>query len=232
MEGAWKKKSLVVMAKVPVKGEVKTRLIPWLGEEGAYELYICLLQDRLEEVSKLLGVDLYIACFPFEKKDLIEELFSKSWQKRVKFIPQEGNDLGERIISVFSQFNLEKEKVVLVDTDTPSLTSQIINSSFKFLKDFDLIIGPANDGGYYLVGLKEKHFDLFEDIPWSTRQVSSLTIEKAEKKNLKVKLLSALIDIDRKEDALLFYSSREKKGALKTVSFLKKILTQSSKKLI
>jgi hypothetical protein len=216
-------RSLVIMAKVPIKGQVKTRLISWLGEESAYEFYLCLLRDRLEEVAKLSHVNLYVACFPFEKKDLIKELFPSSWGEEIKLIPQEGKNLGERIISVIRQFNLEREEVILIDTDTPALTVGIVNLGFEALKSFDLVIGPTNDGGYYLIGLKALHCWLFKGVPWGTRQVLPITLKKAKTKNLKVKLLPNLIDIDEREDALRFYAFKGRARPKRTITFLKQL---------
>lgn len=216
------KRSLVVMAKAPLKGEVKTRLIPWLGEERACEFYKCLLQDRLEEVYKLSQVDLYIACFPFERKSLIEELIPHSQRERIKIIPQKGRDLGERITSVLNSFDWEAESVLLIDTDTPLLTVKIIERGFSALQKFDLVIGPTQDGGYYLIGLKEKHFELFAGVPWGSNKVLLTTLEKARKKKLKVKILPTLLDIDEKKDALLFCSQEKKLS--RTTSFLRSFL--------
>lgn len=223
MMRTWKKKSLVVMAKAPLKGEVKTRLIPWLGEEGAYELYRCLLQDRLEEVSKLLGIDLYVASFPFEKKNLIEKLIPLSARQRIKILPQRGRDLGERIIFVLRQFNFREEEVVLIDTDTPFLTAKLLGKGFEILDKFELVIGPTKDGGYYFLGLKQLYAELFEGIPWGTEGVLSATLEKARDLKIEVELLPPLRDIDKKEDAEELYFSQEGIPSFRTAAFLRKI---------
>jgi hypothetical protein len=212
------------MAKAPLKGEVKTRLIPWLGEEGAYELYRCLLQDRLEEVSKLLGVDLYVACFPFEKKNLIEKLIPLSARQRIKILPQEGRDLGERIISVLRQFDFQEREVALIDTDTPFLTAELLGRGFEMLDKFELVIGPTEDGGYYFLGLKQLYAELFEGIPWGTENVLSATLKKAQDLKIGVELLPALRDIDKKEDAEAIYFSKKGSLSLRTTTFLGKIL--------
>jgi hypothetical protein len=224
MKKTWKKKSLVVMAKAPIKGEVKTRLIPWLGEKGAYELYRCLLQDRLEEVSKLLGVDLYVACFPFEKKNLIEKLIPLSAGQRIKILSQEGEDLGERIMSVLHRFNFEKGEVALIDTDTPFLTAELLERGFEMLDRFELVVGPTDDGGYYFLGLRQLYAELFYKIPWGTSRVLSATLRKAKDLKINVKLLPTLRDIDEKEDALTFYFSGKRNPSIRTFTFLEKIL--------
>ncbi len=211
------------MAKVPVKGEVKTRLIPWLGEEGALTFYSCLLKDRLDELSRLERVDIYIACYPFEDRKVIDDLIPESLKEKVKFIPQEGSDLGQRILSVLKSFDLTREALVLIDTDTPALTSSLITRALENLENCDLVIGPSTDGGYYLIGLKNFYPELFIDIPWGTEKVFSATVDRAKKRNLLIKFLPELIDIDTEKDAILFYSSASHRSLTRTVRFLGKI---------
>lgn len=217
------------MAKAPLKGKVKTRLIPWLGENGALALYKNLLCDRFEEISKLCDVDVYVACYPFENKNLIEELVPERLLERVKFIPQKGKNLGERVLSAIEQFGFESENVILIDTDTPFLSSSLIKEAFDSLTDHELVIGPSKDGGYYLIGMGRKCTELFTEIPWGTERVFKVTIEKAESKNFSIKLLPTLVDIDKREDAEEFFSSLERKDSTRTALFLKKVFDSEPK---
>lgn len=221
-----KKNFLVLMAKAPIKGKVKTRLISWLGEEGALTLYQCMLKDRLDELARLKGIDIYIACYPFEEKKSIENLLPAVISKNVKIIPQKGKDLGERILSALRFFDLHGKNLIFIDTDTPSLTLSLITKAFEELRNYDLLIGPSKDGGYYLIGLKNPYNELFIDIPWGTERVFSITIDRAKKKNLSIKVLPELIDIDTKSDAVLFYSSARNEKLTRTASFLEEILSK------
>jgi rSAM/selenodomain-associated transferase 1 len=118
-----------------------------------------------------------------------------------KSFVQEGHDLGERMASAFAcSFELGMDKVVLIGTDCPSLQSEHLNQAFEALTHSDLVLGPATDGGYYLIGMKRRADYLFEGITWSTAEVLSQTLAVATAHGLHFTLLDELSDIDTQED--------------------------------
>jgi len=195
---------LVVVAKAPMPGKVKTRLIPPFTPEEAAALYRCFLQDRFTTLNTIRGIDLAVAYTPAHTRDMFVA-FSRNG---IDLFSQTGRDLGERLNNIF----LEKlaggyEAVSIIDSDTPDLPQWTIQDSFKRLlsNQTDVVFGPCHDGGYYLVGMRKPHPELFDDIPWSTAQVLSTTLEKAEKLAVKTDLLPWWNDLDTFEDLVAFY---------------------------
>jgi hypothetical protein len=198
-------KLLVVVAKEPVPGKVKTRFIPQLSPVDAAGLYRCSLHDRITEISALNGVDRAIAYTPEDARDTFTELSLGGFE----LFAQRGKGLGERLNNIF-QDNLARgyQAVSIVDSDSPDLPKSIIKESFQLLlsKQAEVVFGPCRDGGYYLVGMRKPYPELFRNIPWSTKNVLSTTLEKAGKMGLNVRLLSSWNDLDTFEDLLEFYN--------------------------
>jgi rSAM/selenodomain-associated transferase 1 len=196
---------LVVVAKAPVSGQVKTRLIPHLTAEEAAALYRCFLQDRFKTLNTIRGIDLAVAYTPADARDM----FIPYSRNGIDLFSQIGRDLGERLNNIFFEKLADGyEAVSIIDSDTPDLPPSTIQNSFKRLlsNQTDVVFGPCRDGGYYLVGMRKPHPELFEDIPWSTARVLSNTLAKAEKLGIKTDLLSWWNDLDTFEDLVSFYS--------------------------
>jgi hypothetical protein len=198
-------KLLVIVAKQPIPGRVKTRLFPKLSPGAAADLYRCFLQDRIKEVSSFNVVDRAIAYTPEDARETFASLALEGFE----LFAQRGKHLGERLSNIF----LEKlshgyEAVSIVDSDSPDLPKSLINESFELLlsRQADIVLGPCYDGGYYLVGMRKPHSEMFRNIPWSTENVLSVTLEKAKKMGLNVKLLSIWNDLDTFEDLVEFYN--------------------------
>lgn len=196
---------LVVVAKAPVPGEVKTRLLSHFTPKEAADLYRCFLEDRMLTVNKLTGVDPAIAYTPADARDM----FIPFRRNGLGLFPQKGHDLGERLNNIF----LEKltggyDAVCIIDSDTPDLPSEAIEESFRRLlsNQTDVVFGPCHDGGYYLVGMRKPHPDLFDGIPWSTETVLLETLKKAAEIAVKTDLLSGWNDLDTFEDLIAFYN--------------------------
>jgi len=118
---------------------------------------------------------------------------------------QNGNDLGERMKNAFNViFDKDYNQIAIIGTDCPELTTDILKDAFKTLKTTDLVLGPAHDGGYYLLGMKQLHASLFEKINWSTNTVLAETHGKCEALQLNYALLPTFRDIDRAEDLKYF----------------------------
>jgi rSAM/selenodomain-associated transferase 1 len=198
-------KLLVIVAKEPVPGKVKTRLFPKLSPAVAADLYRCFLHDRIQEVSTLNEVDRAIAYTPEDAGKTFTTLALDGFE----LFAQQGKHLGERLNNIFLEKLSQGYKAVsIVDSDSPDLPKSLIKESFELLlsKQADIVFGPCYDGGYYLVGMRKPNPELFRNIPWSTENVLSVTLEKARKMGLNVKLLSAWNDLDTFEDLVEFYN--------------------------
>lgn len=191
--------ALVIFAKAPIPGQVKTRLCPPLTPDEAATLHGSFVLDTLERtktaVMKLkLPIDRYLACAPSSA-----HVFFRIMEERqsVKLIDQAGDDLGARMNQAFtSLFAQGYRQVVLIGTDVPTLPLHHFTQALTSLENHDLVLGPALDGGYYLIGLKRPIPELFANIPWSTDQVLRLTQEKASAIGLKASLIQPWRDVD------------------------------------
>jgi len=198
-----KKEVVLVFEKNAILGQVKTRLASGMGELPALEIYKHLVQltySALEEVP--VPVWTFFSDFiPVSTNPIVENSFV-----------QQGQDLGERMSNAFARtFESGRDKVVLIGTDCPTLQSHHLLQAFEALNHSDLVVGPATDGGYYLIGMKGKAAYLFERIAWSTSQVLSQTLHVASQHGLIVTLLPELDDIDTQEDWQRYSSQFENK---------------------
>ena len=189
-------KALIIFAKNPEIGKVKTRLALTLGNEQALSIYKELLEQTVANTSSL----------PFKKfvfySDYIEQsdIWPNEWYSKELQI---GYDLGERMKNAFAAlFEKGFTDVVIIGTDCPSLTQEIVCTAFHNLKDHDVVMGPAEDGGYYLLGIKKNQPSLFENIKWSTETVLKETIKKCGELNWNHYLLPVLNDVDEEKDLL------------------------------
>jgi rSAM/selenodomain-associated transferase 1 len=199
--------ALVIFAKAPIPGEVKTRLCPPLTPDEAAGLHGSFVLDMLERSAAAkqsgiktdrMGFDRFLACAPSSA-----HVFFKIMEERhgVRLIDQTGDDLGRRMDHAFQMmFGMGYAQVLLVGTDLPTLAESTFPEAFRLLQDHDLVLGPATDGGYYMIGLTRHVPSLFTDIPWSTDRVLAETRRKAEQLGLKTALLPSERDIDTVED--------------------------------
>jgi len=196
---------LVVVAKAPVPGEVKTRLYPELTIDEATNLYRCFLQDRIKEIGSLTAMDLAISYTPGDSKQYFTRFISNGFH----LFPQRGKNLGERLSNIFADKLAEEyDAVAIIDSDTPDLPRSIVEQSFQLLMSngVDAVFGPCDDGGYYLVAMRRAQPGLFQHIPWSTETVLAATLERARKLGLKAELLPRWNDLDTFEDLIDFYN--------------------------
>ncbi|HZY32072.1 MAG TPA: TIGR04282 family arsenosugar biosynthesis glycosyltransferase [Candidatus Methylomirabilis sp.] len=191
--------AIAVMAKAPMAGHVKTRLVPPLSQEEAAELYRCLLLDKILQVGTLPGVDPYLAYTPTEARAQMAPLAPQAFT----LIPQSGSDLGDRLHRL-SAILLERGHpgVILIDSDTPTLPSTYLLEAIDRIQSetTDLVLGPAEDGGYYLIGLKRPCRSLFDRIPWSGPSVMTETLRRASQQRLEVATLPPWFDVDTPND--------------------------------
>ena len=176
-------------------GRVKTRLAAALGDEEALQVYQ-LLVKHTQAISEAVKVDTYIFY-----SDFVEE---QGWPSAYNHFVQQGTNLGERIAWAFEKvFTDAPEKAVIIGSDCLELTTAIIEQAFTDLETHDVVIGPAKDGGYYLLGLKQPRPELFKNIKWSTPSVRSQTISTCRQQQLTYSLLPELTDIDVAEDWIM-----------------------------
>jgi hypothetical protein len=190
--------AIAVMAKQPEPGKVKTRLCPPLTPGQASDLYEAFFIDTVSLVSEIVGADTFISYDP----DSAREFFSGMLSTPMKCIPQGPGDLGARLSRVSREVFLRGyRKLVILASDTPHLPQDFIRLAFARLDDIDVVLGPCDDGGYYLIGSRRHSPDLFVGIPWSTSHVLDRTIERANDAEITWDLLPPCYDIDTWEDA-------------------------------
>lgn len=213
------KQALVVMARVPEVGKVKTRLTAALGESGAFELYKCLLKDLLFRIATLNNKDIFI----FHTPDKITEELTSIIPDNMHLTPQEGNDLGERMFNAIENLLDDGYKsVVVIGSDSPDIPLDSIEEGFLKLEgDESFVIGPSTDGGYYLIGANCPIYTPFENINWGTDGVFESTISNLQKAGINYELLGEWHDIDTEEDLELLKNNEdtpESSNFLKNIS--------------
>ena len=188
------KEALLIFAKNPEYGKVKTRLASTIGDAQALSIYEQLLKCTIS-VTKDLPVDkiIFYSDFVIEKDGWKNNIYGKKIQ--------DGKSLGSKMKNAFiSSFTVGYEKIVIIGTDCFELEEKHILKAFEELKKVDVVIGPAKDGGYYLLGMKKMYESIFENVDWSTDRVLKQTLSICGKLNLSVFLLPELNDIDDEED--------------------------------
>jgi rSAM/selenodomain-associated transferase 1 len=201
--------AIVIMAKEPEPNKVKTRLIPALDPISASKIYKAFLMDRIHQIKEISDVDSFIAYTPQSAESFFKEIAPENFI----LIPQEGNDLGERLSNVsYELFERGYQKIVIMDSDSPNLPSRYITSSFYHLDETDVVLGPTEDGGYYLVGLSRHAPGIFKDIPWSTSEVMEITKKRAIKGGRSIHMLEKWYDVDTKEDLIRLKNELEKES--------------------
>jgi rSAM/selenodomain-associated transferase 2/rSAM/selenodomain-associated transferase 1 len=197
---------LIVFTRYPQPGKAKTRLIPALGAEGAAALQRQMTEHTLDQVNKLVttysvGVEICFAgggaASNLSDRQLMQNWLGSNWN----YQPQGNGDLGARIIAAFqAAFEVGVQRAITIGTDCPGLDAARMVQAFQMLLEHDLVLGPALDGGYYLIGLRRLIPELFTEINWGTAEVLRQTKERAEQLGLAVAYLEPLADIDRPED--------------------------------
>lgn len=202
--------NLIVFAKVPKIGRVKTRLARGLTEEKAYEIYIDLLNRTKNLCKDWMELNHTHQVFWFwDIKNTENYLLPKNFHEEIQIQSQcLGERMEEAFRRVFFSFNTPS-KVCIIGSDIPDLSLNILNLAFTMLNSKDVVIGPSKDGGYYLLGMKQFH-KLFEDIEWSTNIVFQKTIQKIHENELSFDTLPMLADIDTLEDYLNWKESKIK----------------------
>lgn len=188
------KKAIIVFVKNPEPGKVKTRLAKDIGDAAAVDVYRQLLQHT-HDVLLPASADKFI--FYADKIKRLDLWKTNSFYKQL----QQGDDLGERMQHAFSfLFELRYEQVLIIGSDCPQLSTNHLNHAFELLETHDVCIGPVDDGGYYLLGLRAVHQPFFSNKAWSTDSVFNRTINDAAEAGLTVALTEQLRDVDTLTD--------------------------------
>lgn len=198
-----RRKRLLVFAKAPVPGEVKTRLQPAYSPQQSVELHSELVHGCLQVAATVNGciTELWVG----SEHDWWSEL-SRRYQ--LDIFQQRGEGLGGRMLQAFQQTLTVADKALLIGTDCPFITRDYLLDAFDKLDECDVVIGPAEDGGYVLLGLIAEKPELFSGISWGSDLVLVETIEKIKTLNLSYMLLPILRDIDRPEDVVYWQSKQ------------------------
>ncbi len=193
-----KKEALIILTKNPKAGKVKTRLAATIGDERALAVYHQLLLHTAS-VTKCLPIDKFVFYSDYMVHEDVWE--NKCFHKEI----QHGADLGERMKNAFtSVFQKGYTRIAIIGTDCPELNEELITSAFFLLPENDIVIGPAEDGGYYLLAMTHLHMKLFTNIQWSTSHVLMETVQICNTLELKYQFLPVLNDIDEENDLLKF----------------------------
>ncbi len=189
---------LSIFTRYPVAGLAKTRLIPALGEQGAADLHDRMTRQVIDQARGLALPAMAVeVCFAGADSDAMRRWLGDD----LRYVPQDDGDLGQRMLAVFVRAATEGvAATVLIGTDLPDLRADHLARAFDALARHDLVLGPATDGGYYLIGLRQPLPSLFDGVAWSTAAVLDQTLDRAKEAGLTVALIDRLRDVDRPED--------------------------------
>ena len=191
-------RTLVIMAKAPKPGRVKTRLSQSLPSPAVTALYRCLLEDTITLARSLSGVRVAVMCRDSDKQDL-EVLLGHSTQ----IVTQNGEGLAAGLTSVFRHFTAAgPQQVIAFNSDSPHLPTSVLLSAFEILAQHDVVVGPTHDGGYYLVGAKASHPSLFEGDGMGTRSALDRLLTRTRELELITGFTQPFYDIDVADDLL------------------------------
>ena len=225
--------ALILFAVIPPAEKSKTKLMPFLSAEECKTLYNCFVKDVYQK-SIISGADIYVFFSPRDKKAVFQSLLGED----AVFLPQHGDDLGQRMKNAFGAvLRMGYDKVVLMGTDIPHIHTETIRNAFDSLNVRDIVIHPALDGGYYLIGMKQEHDSIWNIKRYGTNTVMYDTLQHIKAENLSIAVGQMYYDIDCKEDLKQLWNDM-KRGAVcncpETMAFLEtlqhKLESQSKEK--
>jgi rSAM/selenodomain-associated transferase 1 len=210
---------LLFFVRNPERGEVKTRLAATLGQKVARDLYRCFILDMLSALE-VAGFRIIICYYPEDALDDLKGIFGD----RYAFQPQYGEDLGERMKNgMADSFQQGFDRAIVIGSDMPDLPGAFILESFSALEMYDSVIGPAFDGGYYLIGFQRHTFlpEAFQGVQWGTEIVLRQTLAILRDNHRTAYLLPCLRDIDTLEDLRSFFQkNKDTRNCLHTMAYL------------
>lgn len=197
------KNLLIVFVKNIILGKVKTRLAKTIGNDAAFSIYSELVAIT-EKATTKVKTDKHIY--------FSDEVISSKWKNDKKLV-QKGADIGIRMQNAFQHgFDKGYENIILIGSDLPNISKEIIETGFEKLQQNDVVFGPAEDGGYYLIGMSKMNTSIFENKPWSQSDLLAVTLQELEVQNQLVELIETLNDIDTFEDLIAsnFYKNNSR----------------------
>jgi uncharacterized protein len=194
--------ALIIMARYPEAGKTKTRLARTLGDEAVAGLYRAFLTD----LARRFAVAQYALHWAYTPAEVDYQAFVQTLApeqaRYMHSFPQQGSDFGARLHAAFQETHRRGyQRTILIGSDSPQIVSELIAEAESALDDADVVLGPAEDGGYYLIAMRQPH-DVFSGIPMSTDVVARMTLESAARQHLTTRLLDPLFDIDELPDLL------------------------------
>ena len=195
MRSSGSERTLVIMAKAPRPGAVKTRLASSLSAAAVTDFYCCLLDDTLALARSLSGVDVAIMCPDSDVNEMTQLAGS-----RARVFAQRGEGLAAGLTSVFAHFTADRRRVIAFNSDSPHLAPSVLQNAFEALTAHDVVVGPTHDGGYYLVGAKASHPTLFANDGMGTSNALERLLSRARTLELSVGFAESFYDIDVADD--------------------------------
>ena len=190
------KRAIIIMTKVPVVGNVKTRLQPFLSAEQCAELAVCFLLDTISKIE-FLQIPLIMAYTPVENRNILLEIITT----KQTLVEQNGASLGERIFNALQfAFTQNLDSVVMIGTGSPTLPNEFIRRAFEILSKNDAVLGRTTDGGFYLIGLQVLQKQIFENVEWSSSKTFEQTAQNIGNLGLKLSFLPDWYDVDTPDD--------------------------------
>ncbi len=223
MEDGYMQRRVLLFIRAPELGRVKTRLEKKMDAKTVLTLYKHFVEDTMESLTAG-GHDIIVFFSPLHKEPAVRAWLGDT----IHFQPQTGRNLGEKMRNAFSTvFAMGLDQAVLMGSDSPDIDIGIIDEAYAFLENRDVVIGPAEDGGYYLIGFQKKAFDgdVFSGIDWGTEHVYQQTLQHVHDAGLITHVLPVWQDIDTFEDLTAFYHRNKANGHthLKTMQFLSRL---------
>jgi uncharacterized protein len=209
-------KDVIVFTKVPERGYVKTQLQKKLPAHVVEELYTAFLNDTLDKLREYYP---YVAYYPERKLQMLWTILGDR-----KYIVQRGKHMWEKLLNVFNDFyRMGVTEVVIVNCDVPTMKREHVEKAFELMKSNDLVFGPANDGGFYLIGGGKVSAALFDGVEWKKPDVLKRTAANAQKLGLRVAYTDPLRDVDNPEDLDAIWSGGELDECSRTYRILRRI---------
>ena len=216
-------KALIIFTRVPIPGQTKTRLMPFLTAQECVDLHTCFLNDILRKVGEL-DASLFLFYTPRDEKQLLLDVVGN----QVICLPQYGQDLGQKMKNAIgSVLRLGYEKVLLMGSDIPQISKETIMTAFENLEHKDIVIHPTYDGGYYLIGMKQDYESIWKIERYGTNTVIYDTLQHMKNEHLNTAVGRKYYDVDEKEDLCRLYKdmkSGEIDNCPQTKAYLEKEL--------
>lgn len=202
------KEAIIIFTRVPIPGQTKTRLEKMLTKEECAKIHMEFLKD-IKLTCESINRDRFVFYTPMDKNNILLDIFGDKFNYEI----QEGKDLGEKMYNAINNvLNKGYKSCILIGSDIPYIRKEDLEKSFSILKKEDIVLGPTEDKGYYLVGMNKAVKGIFENIEYGHGNVLENTIEAIKKENLTYDLTNKNRDIDEPEDLKYFYKEIKRKN--------------------